>query len=1137
MKKFGLYSPDGNRYAVLKKGLIAMKITLILILFSTFNLLATGTYSQTARVSLKLNQTSVKQVLKEIERSSEFYFLYNNDLIDVERKVDILASNEQISSVLDRLFANQEAKYAVYDRQIVISPTDMKLPQDAQRKIKGRVTDQTGASLPGVSVVVIGTTNGTITDTDGNYSLSNIPENASLQFSFVGMKAQTISVQGKQTIDVILEEDKLAIDEVIVIGYGTAKRQDYTGSVSSLKMENSMVSLAPNLNALESLKGNVAGLSIGATNTAGGEPSMDIRGQNSINGDNNPLIVLDGVIYLGSLSDINPNDIASYDILKDAVSAAAYGSRSANGIIAITTKKGVMGKPVITFNTSAGVQTWQNQPEMMKGSEWISVVNARNKYADGTTTWMKAGELANLAAEKETNWLNEVTRTGIIQDYQLAVSGAAQNVNYYISTSYNENKGIVVGDDFNRISILGKVNTTITNWLKIGVDGSFSRRDYSGFAANVGEAQSMSPYGVNYRDELGNREKYPVTQSAMNPMWGVNDNTRENTDVRQNFRLNAYAVIDIPWVKGLSFRMNMLTNLDRTQSGNFTNENYYIKEGEGLARYEPATVVGLLSNANGNLLNSKTYSYVFDNILNYKKTFGKHSLEATLVATRDYTKYEIINVTGSDFGANGNTTLGMWGLHKATVQKVDLYVNNRDVNSSQIGGFEKANIGYLGRLSYSFNDKYFFTSSYRRDGASVFGADNKWADFASFGGAWKISNETFLKNYKPLNSLKVKLSWGQNGNQGVGPYGTLSTIANGTSGDVRYEYANAQGKINYGLFQNALGNSGLGWESTDTWNTGFESAWLNNRLFIDIDLYSSQTRDQIFTRNIPVMTGFKTIRTSMGQVNNKGIEFTLRSVNVKTKDLNWTTSVTYWKNDNKLVKLYGEDKNGDGKEDDDISNSLFIGKSLGAIYGFEQDGIVQATDVDYIALTGAAPGAPKYKDIDGVAGITAADRKILGYNKENFRLNMSNSVSYKNFEVYAMVTGTFGGNNNFLKSNTAAYMTSGTGRFNDNMTSKPYWTPENKSNIYPSAYFTGDGRYQALQSRGFVRLQDVSLAYTFNQPWVKAANISSLRVFFSAKNLATITNWFGGDPEMGTPVRENTFPVPSTYSIGANISF
>jgi TonB-linked SusC/RagA family outer membrane protein len=1006
-------------------------------------------------------------------------------------------------------------------RQIVLSPTYTQ----QQKKVTGKVTDANGEPIPGVAISVKGTTNGTITSVDGFYEITKVDESAILVFSFVGLKSQEISAQGKSVINVVLEEEKTDLDEVIVIGYGTAKRQDYSGSVSSVKMEGSAISQLPNLNALESLKGNVAGLNIGATNSAGGQPSMEIRGQNSINGDNNPLIVLDGIIYMGSLSDINPNDIASYDILKDAVSAAAYGSRSANGVIAITTKKGSNGKPVITFNTSAGVQSWQNMPVMMKGEEWIKVVNARNKYADGSTNWMKTGELANLAAGSETVWLDEVTQTGIIQDYQIAVSGAAQAVNYYVSASYNENKGIVVGDDFNRISLLGKVNTTITNWLKVGLDASYSRRDYSGFSADIGSAQTMSPYGVMFRDDQGNLEKYPYTQSSINPLWGIDDETRDNRDVRNNFRLNAYAIVDVPWIKGLNYKINLQSNLDQNQSGNFYNENYYIKEGEGPARYEPATVVGLLSSANGNIDNNKTYSYVFDNILNYKQTFGKHSVEATAVATRDYRRYEQVNSTGSDFAANGNTTLGMWGLHKATVQKVNLNID------------ERANIGYLGRFSYSFEDKYFFTGSYRRDGASVFGANKKWGDFAAAGVAWKITNEEFLKSFKPLNSLKLKLSWGQNGNQGSGPYATLSTIANGTSGDIRYEYSNAQGKINYGLYQNALGNSDLGWETTETINTGFESAWLNNRIFADLDVYFSKTTDQIFTRNIPVMTGFKTIRTSMGQVNNAGAELTIRTVNMKTKDLTWNTSVTYWINRNKLVKLYGEDKNNDGIEDDDIASSLFIGKSLSAIYGYEQDGIVQAEDTEYKTLTGAADGAPKYKDLDNVAGITSADRKILGYGKENFRLNMSNSVTYKSFELYAMITGVFGGNGYFMKSNTAAYMTSGTGRFNDNMTSKPYWTPENKSNVYPSAYFAGDGRYLALQSRGFVRIQDVSLSYTFNQPFMKTAQIKSLKVFVSAKNLATITNWFGGDPEVGTPVRENTYPVPSTYSIGANISF
>ncbi|MBV5312604.1 MAG: SusC/RagA family TonB-linked outer membrane protein [Prolixibacteraceae bacterium] len=1119
MKKI---APKGlSLSASLKKLLLIMKLAIFLMVFTVLQSMAGTVFSQTSGLTLNARQIKVEEILLQIENQSNYVFLYNKDLIDVEKTTSINVKSASVDEVLNMLFEGSNINYKLMGRQIVLSPAFAQ----QQKKVTGKVTDANGEPIPGVAITVKGTTNGAITSVDGTYELPKVEDSSILVFSFVGLKSQEISASGKSTINVVLEEDKTDLDEVIVIGYGTARRQDYSGSVSSVKMEGSAISQLPNLNALESLKGNVAGLSIGATNTAGGQPSMEIRGQNSISGDNNPLIVLDGVIYLGSLSDINPNDIATYDILKDAVSAAAYGSRSANGVIAITTKKGKSGKPVITFNTSAGVQSWQNQPVMMKGEEWIGVVNARNKYAEGSTNWMKTGELANLAAGSETVWLDQVTRTGVVQDYQIAVSGAAQDVNYYVSSSYNANKGIVVGDDFSRISLLGKINASITSWLKIGLDASYSRRDYSGFAANVGEAQTMSPYGVMYRDDLGNLEKYPYTQSSMNPLWGVNDDTRENKDIRNNYRLNAYAVIDAPWVKGLNYRINVLTNLDNNQSGNFTNETYYIKEGEGLARYEPATVVGFLATANGNVDNNKTFSYVFDNILNYKNTFGKHSVEATAVATRDYRRYEQVNSTGSDFAGNGNTTLGMWGLAKATIQKVNMNID------------ERANIGYLGRASYSFEDKYFFTGSYRRDGASVFGVNKKWGNFAAAGAAWKISNEEFLKDYKPLNSLKLKVSWGQNGNQGTGPYGTLSTIANGTSGDIRYEYSNAQGKINYGLYQNALGNSDLGWESTNTWNTGFESVWLNSRIFIDLDTYFSKTTDQIFVRNIPVMTGFKTIKTSMGQVNNNGIELTVRTVNIKTQDLTWNTSVTFWQNRNKLVKLYGDDKDGDGIEDDDIANSLFIGKSLSAIYGYEQDGIVQAEDTEYKTLTGAADGAPKYKDLDNIAGITAADRKILGYGKENFRLNMSNSVTYKNFELYAMITGTFGGNGYFMKANTAAYMTSGTGRFNDNMTSKPYWTSENKSNIYPSAYFAGDGRFLALQSRGFVRFQDVSLSYSFNQSWVKAAKINTLKVFFSAKNLATITNWFGGDPETGTPVRENTFPVPSTYSIGANISF
>jgi len=660
----------------------------------------------------------------------------------------------------------------------------------------------------------------------------------------------------------------------------------------------------------------------------------------------------------------------------------------------------------------------------------------------------------------------------------------------------------------------------------LGLDGNYSQRDYSGVPANIGAAQLMSPYGVMFRDDQGNLEKYPYTQSLISPLWGVDDGTIENKDITDNFRLNAYAVVRLPWIKGLSYRANYLSNLDKRNAGSFTFEKYYIREGAGIpGRYDPASVQSLLSNANGNIDNSTTKSYVFDNILSYETNVLKHRISMTLVATRDHRKYEDVNTTGSNFAANGNTTLGFYGLSKAAVQRVIL------TNE------ERSNVGYLARLNYSFNDKYYLTGSIRRDGASVFGAEKIWANFGAVGGAWMISNENFLRNFKPLKTLKLKASWGQNGNQGLSPYATLSQVQNSAAGNARYEFSNAPGTISYGLVQTTLGNPSLGWEKTSAINVGFESGWLSNRVFVDLDLYSSSTTDQIFVRTIPIFTGFNTQLASLGEVSNKGIELTVRTVNIQKKDLNWSTAVTFWKNENKLVHLYNEDKNKDGREDDDIANNFFIGESLGAIYGYQQDGIVQTGDATYIAMTGAAPGAPKYRDINNDKKIDPTDRTILGFNKENFRLNLSNTVQYKDFELYVLISGNFGGNRFYQQSNTAAYMTSGTGRFNDNTISKPYWTPANMSNEYPSAYFSGDSRFLGLQSRGFVRIQDISLSYSFDQAWMKSARLNSLRVFAGAKNIATFTDWVGVDPETGTPVQSNTFPVATTLSFGLSLGF
>lgn len=1111
-----------------------MKLSVFLSFCFVFVMMASNVNSQNAKISLDKQHVTISEILNSIEKQTEYLFFYNKENVDVNKTTSIKIKDGSVAEVLSTIFKNQGITYSMEGNYIVLSRAEVKkaslissVAQQSFRSIKGAVKDASNEPIIGANVIVKGTTNGVITDIDGNFSLNNIPQNAIIQISYIGYLTQEIKMGSQSSINVKLIEDTQKLDEVVVIGYGTTKRKDFTGSVTSVKLEDSPISLTNNQNALESIKGNVAGLDIGATNTAGGQPSMIMRGQKSISGSNDPLIVVDGVIFLGNISDINPNDIASYDILKDATSAAAYGSRSANGVIVITTKKGHSQKPTITLNASGSMQIWGNKPEMMTPDQWLESVMARNNSTD--LSWLKPQELANKDAGRSTDWLDVASRTGWVQDYQLAVSGGAEKVNYYLSSSYSKNEGIIVGDKYNRISILGKLDTDITSWLKIGVDAAYTRSDYSGLGANLYTAYVQSPYGVLYRDEKKKLlEKFPQTQSQWNPLWGVNDGTTDDKDIRDNFRINAYTVVKIPWIPGLSYRFNYAGNLSKYAQGTFYYETYYVQEGayDDASRYSPSTYQNLLSKANGNMKNTTINSWVIDNILNYKNTFGQHSVDITAVATRDRRTYDYINVTGSDFSANGNTTLGIDGLHKSTTQKNDM------------GGDKRSNIGYLGRAIYSFADKYFLTGSLRRDGASVFGANKKWGNYAAVGAAWKITNESFfpssLKN-NILNNLKLKASWGKNGNQGLDPYGTLSTIANGSTGGIRYEFGNST--IKYGLNTSALGNADLGWESTQSWNTGFESIWLKDRIFFDVDLYFSQTKDQIFTRNIPVMTGFKTIKSSMGQVNNHGIEATLRTVNIQNKDFNWSTSLIFWLNRNKLTHLYGEDLDGNGKEDDDISNSFFINKPLGVIYGYKQNGIVQETDADYMAANGVKAGTPKYVDLDNDGKITTADRTILGYKSPNFKLNISNTFTYKNIDLYVMLAGTFGGSNYYMQSNMWAYMTNGSGLFNSNGIYIPYWTPENKSNKYTSATFSGDGRFLGLQNRGFVRVQDITLSYTFREHWVKQAGLGALKVFLSGKNLGTFTKWDGADPETGAGVNNGTYPVLTSFTLGANVSF
>ena len=559
-----------------------------------------------AQISLSMQNKSTREVIREIEKVSDYRFFYNDNLSGLNTRISVSAQGENIRDVLEQIKKQAQITYIIKENnQIVLSAPGYVSASTQQntRKITGIIKDQSGEPVIGANIVEKGTANGTITDIDGQYSLE-VGSNSILVVSYIGYITQEIPVGKNNTLDVLLKEDTETLDEVIVIGYGTTKRKDFTGSVSSVKLENSPIALSPNLNALESLKGNVSGLDIGATNSAGGEPSMQMRGQKSISGSNDPLIVVDGVIFMGSINDINPNDIASYDVLKDATSAAAYGSRSANGVIIITTKRGKTGKPVVTFNATGSMQTWQNKPELMKGEQWLESVMARNNSSD--LSWLKPQELANMEAGREINWLDASTRTGWVQDYQVSVSGAGEKMNYYLSAAYSDNQGVVIGDDYNRITALAKINTDITSWLQIGVDAAFTKSDYSGVGANIGEATQTSPYGVMYRNGSEKLlEKFPYTQSSVNALWNTDKSVRDNKDIRNNFRANAYAVVKLPWVEGLSYRFNYAGNLSKNQSGDFYYEGYFVKEGayDDETRYSPATLQSLLASANGKINN------------------------------------------------------------------------------------------------------------------------------------------------------------------------------------------------------------------------------------------------------------------------------------------------------------------------------------------------------------------------------------------------------------------------------------------------------------------------------------------------------------------------------------------------------
>lgn len=1002
---------------------------------------------------------------------------------------------------------------------LIVSMLVLSLAAFAQtHKITGKVSDVNGEPVIGVGILVKGTTTGTASDADGTFSLT-VPDNAVLSISSIGYVSQEIAVGNKTHFDIVMEEDSQLLEGTVVIGYGTVKRTNFTGSVTNVNVGESPVSNMPKTNALDMLRGLAPGLSMSQSGIAGSTPNLQVRGQKSIGATNNPsvsqpLIVLDGVIFKGSINDIDPTTIESMSILKDATSLASYGSQAANGVIMITSKKGAVGKPMVNFRGSVSLVEQNYTPKLRNGKEYVDLINARQGNAPGTTSWMSELELANYQAGKETDWIDYVSQTGVQQDYSLNVSGGTEDrkLNYLFGISYGDNTNFIKGNEFIRTTITARINAKINDYISTGLN--FNWADMRDDGVRPSYTRFFSPYGEPEMPD-GSRRKYiigPNQETAINPLWNV----FEGVDAQ--FRGKASTIggnveVKIPWVEGLSYKITGNYTTRDFDTRRFTHERNLIQPTD--TEFTTEVYDKYLAQANGYVQNSKQVSWVMDNILTYDRTIGDHYVNATLVYTRDYSKNESSRFDGLDFSGLGNTTLGFYGLADATTQTI-----------TEITYTLHTDVGYLARMNYSFKNKYHLNMSFRRDGSSVFGSKHKWGNFPAIGGAYTISDEPFF-HVPHIDYLKLKLSWGKNGNQSLSPYGTLSRMAMGRSGGFVGYF---DGKPIFGEAMTTLGNPNLGWETTTSWNGGYEVDFLDRRFHWETDAYVSKTKDQIFPRTIPVIgAGLTTQSATMGQINNWGIESSLRADIIRKKDVSWDATLNFSLNRNKLVKLYG------GKdEEDDITNNLFIGKSLGAIYGYEYDGVVQSSDVEFMQKNGRTPGDIKEKDQDGDGVITPDDRKILGYSPEAFRMSLNTNFRYKNWNVYMMFNGIFSSKNYGKAQNNIAVLSYTEGMMYLNTVKHPYWTEESPSDFYPKAW-NAAGTANYLQSYGFVRLQDLNVSYSVPERLVRKVGVGGLQLYVSGSNLFFIApHWKYSDPEVRSFQSQQ---LRRTYTFGINVRF
>lgn len=999
------------------------------------------------------------------------------------------------------------------------------LPSFAQETVTGVVKLDDGPA-PGINVSIKGTTIGTITDVNGNYNLSATKGDV-IVFSFIGYNTLEATFTGK-ALNVSLSANVIGLDEVIAVGYGTMKKSDLTGAAVSANIEAFRES--PNTSIMQSLKGSVPGIQIGQVTTAGEDPSIQVRGVTTLDGNTSPLIVLDGIIYRGRMSDINPSDIQSVDVLKDASSMAIYGAQAANGVFLITSKRGTaQKKPVINFTSSFSTQTPTNNARLLNRDETMQKVRDVEylrsyigpDYTQPNPTWDPAinselhpNYLDGLNAGNDFDWYGEATSPGYIIDNQLSIRGGTENTTYFLSGGHTDQKGFIMNDTYERNSIRINIKTDVTNWLTIGANVFGSFTDYSGIAPSMEGLTYSSPLR-NPKDENGKYIVNPFNSYQLNPFLAT---TADDKETNNNFSGNFFAILSIPKVKGLTYQINYSNNL---RTSYHANSNIYGDNSTGTA-YKS---------------NNSTIDTVLDNILTYDKKINQdHSIKLTLVTGYNTVDYESTRAEGANYP---NLGLSYNSLEQAII---------RDLNSD---AWSEASIYQMARANYNFKNKYLLTGTVRRDGFSGFSKNNKTAIFPSVGAGWVVSEESFFKGKLPvIEYLKIRGSYGINGNLS-NRYSSLAKISSAETS--AYVFGDG-GATTLGQSVSSLPNYDLGWEKTAGYNVGLDFAILHNRIRGNVEYYKTKTVDLLWSKVLPSLTGFTTIKTNLGELANEGFEFAIQTTPVKTSNFTWNLDVNFATNKNKIVSLLGEDLNGDGIEDDLTASNLFIGESTGAIYDYEINGIYQLADV-----RPAGYGLGRYRIVDqnqkenpeAAYAINDDDKIILGRKEPAYSFGIQNTFAYKNFTLRVFVNSIQGGKDGYLKGNNPDGMpgTTGTAQNLNWFNFYDYWSVSNPNGKYPVSWSPTAIGGTAYYSRSFVRLQDISLAYSLKPEFASRYGLGGFKIFVSGKNLLTFTKWDGWDPETGQGIRNDeednankfthfpTLPVMKSFSAGVEISF